>query len=62
MREYNNKSNREQSGNSSNVEPEVVYPCNICRASKKNPDALSTLRSIKSPSWEAGLEVPEDFT
>ena len=57
-----NKSNREQIRNSSNVETEVVYSCNICRASKKNPDALSTLRPIKSPSWEAGLEVLEDFT
>ena len=62
MRDCNNKSNREQIRNSSNVAPEVVYSCNICRASKKNPDALSTLRPIKSPSWETGLEVLEDFT
>lgn len=62
MGDYNNKSNREQIRNHSSMEPDLVYPCNICRTSKKNPNALSTLRPSKSPSWEAGLEVLEDFT
>ena len=53
MGDYNNKSNREQIRNHSSMEPDLVYPCNICRTSKKNPDALSTLRPSKSPSWEA---------
>ena len=44
------------------MEPELVYPCNICRESRKNPDALSTLRPITSQSWEAELRVLKDFT